>query len=475
MEKSIIILAPCDNVGVLTFDYKGIKAGHKIALKDIKKGDSVIKYGYSIGYATENINKYEWVHTHNLISGLNENLEYSYSKIEVSKKEAAKGSFLGYKRANGSVGTREEIRIKPTVGCVNNIVRRLESIACSRYKNIDAVVALTHPYGCSQMGDDEKNTIKILSRLAQHPNAAATLIVGLGCENNNINVFKKHITENNERIKFISLQDVEDDIEAALDQLDKLYEIIKEDTRVECDISDLTVGLKCGGSDGYSGITANPLLGMVTDSLTSAGCRCILTEVPEMFGSELKLMERCVDYKCFKKTVSLINDFKDYYKFHNQVIYENPSPGNKDGGITTLEEKSLGCTFKGGSSEVVDVLDYGDVAEKTGLNLLKSPGNDIVAITALAASEANIILFTTGRGTPLGSVVPTIKISSNSNIFNKKQQWIDYDAGRMLIEDNNKLKAELLDYIIKVASGELTKNEKNGYREIAIFKTGVTL
>ena len=440
--------------------------GHKYARYDIKPGENIIKYGQPIGHATEEIKKGDHVHSHNMKTNLSYNLEYSYAPHFYDiEKSTEKITFMGYERENGDVGIRNDIWIVNTVGCVNKVAEKLASLTGAKF--------FPHPFGCSQMGDDQKITQLILKGMVNHPNAGGVLVLGLGCENNNIDVFKEVLGSwDDRRVKFLNSQDC-DEIEEGIRLINELKEYANTFKRKKIDISKLIIGLKCGGSDGYSGITANPLVGRLSDKLISMGGSCILTEVPEMFGAEHLLMERCESEEVFNKTVKLINDFKDYYKKHDQVIYENPSPGNKKGGITTLEEKSLGCIRKGGLSKVVDVLDYGDTVKKQGLSLLNGPGNDIVAITNLMAAGAHIILFTTGRGTPVGGAVPTVKISTNTKLAQTKSNWIDFDAGSIL--EGKDLTDDLLNFIKDIADGKLTKNEENGYEEISIFKDGVVL
>ena len=456
-----MLINKLDNVDVNLSD------GHKYALRDIKKGENVIKYGNPIGHATEDIKKGEHIHSHNLKTNLSGNISYNYEPVfyEISEEDKSK-TFMGYVRKNGEVGIRNEVWIVNTVGCVNKVAEKIAEKTGARF--------FPHPFGCSQLGDDQVITQKILKGMVNHPNAAGVLVLGLGCENNNIEVFKEVLGEyDSERVKFLNTQDVDDDVQEGVKLVKELQAYADTFKRQEVSISKLKLGLKCGGSDGYSGITANPLVGRLSDKLIAMGGSCVLTEVPEMFGAEHLLMQRCESKEIFDKTVNLINDFKDYYTRHNQVIYENPSPGNKKGGITTLEEKSLGCIQKGGLSKVVDVLDYGDRLTKNGLSLLNGPGNDIVAITNLMSAGVHIILFTTGRGTPVGSAVPTVKIATNNSLATRKSNWIDFDASGTL--DGNPLTNELFDYIVEVANGKETKNEINDYREISIFKDGVTL
>ena len=455
-----------------------IPMGHKVALRDIKKGEAIIKYGCPIGSATSDILKGCHVHTNNvktLLSGAN---EYEYHPTHPKLEKANPEKFNGYVRFDGRVGIRNELWIIPTVGCVNNIALALEREAEKFVgESIENVRAFTHPYGCSQMADDQENTRKILANFATHPNAGGVLVLGLGCENSGIDTIKPYMGNfDAERVKFLITQDVEDEHEAAMKILNELAEKMKKDKRVPCDTSKLIIGLKCGGSDGLSGITANPTIGYFSDMLTAEGGSTILTEVPEMFGAETILMNRARDEKTFEKTVKLINDFKAYYASLGMPCYENPSPGNKAGGITTLEDKALGCTQKSGSGPVCDVLPYADKVVTQGLNLLSAPGNDLVASTALAAAGAQIVLFSTGRGTPFGCPVPTVKISSNSDIAKRKSNWIDFNSGTLVEGGTLPEKArELFDYVLNVANGKKTRNEINKFQGMAIFKTGATL
>ena len=460
-----------------------IPAGHKMAICDIPEGGEVIKYGYRIGNASAPIKAGAWIHTHNLRTALGDLLEYEYHPVKTEEHRTEDASFMGFLRKDGSVGVRNEIWIIPTVGCVNNVAGAIANQA-NRWlrqqtgcENVEEVIAFPHPYGCSQMGDDQEHTRKILADLIRHPNAGGVLVLGLGCENSNIDVLKPYIGDYDEdRVKFLVSQECEDEIAEALELVKGLIGYASGFHRERVSADKLIIGMKCGGSDGLSGITANPLVGRFSDMLISKGGTTILTEVPEMFGAETILMNRCADEALFEQTVSLINDFKNYFKSHNQTIYENPSPGNKKGGISTLEDKSLGCTQKSGSAPVRGVLQYGETVKTPGLNLLSAPGNDLVAATALAAAGAQIVLFTTGRGTPFASPVPTVKISTNSVLAGKKSNWIDFNAG-VLAEDGNMAEEtkKLFDYVIEVASGRKVCSEEAGFHDMAIFKQGVTL
>lgn len=480
-DKLILATGGAEHELVLTED---VPKGHKILTRPVREGEDVLKFGYSIGKAKQNLEPGCWVHTHNMGTGLKGILDYSYkpamqAEAAPSLNAHAERTFQGYVRDNGDVGIRNEIWIINTVGCINKTCEIVAGRANALYKGrVDGVFHFAHPFGCSQLGDDLEHTQKLLASLVNHPNAAGVLVVGLGCENNQVDSFKLAIGEHSpDRIKFLKSQESEDEIEDALALIDELVFYTERIKREPVPVSKLKLGLKCGGSDGLSGITANPLVGSVSDRLIGAGGTAILTEVPEMFGAETILMNRAADEKVFGDIVHLINDFKQYFIRHNQEIYENPSPGNKAGGISTLEEKSLGCTQKGGHAIVTDVVPYGKRVTRTGLNLLEAPGNDLVSVTALSASGAHIVLFTTGRGTPFGGPVPTVKISTNSELAARKKNWIDFNAGRLL-EDRSMeaLTDELWEQLISLASGETqTNNERNGFKEIAIFKDGVIL
>lgn len=495
--KRILRIHPADNVAVAVDDLKAgeafiledgtevapdadIPRGHKVALRDIADGEDVVKYGAPIGRARGPISRNAHVHVHNLATKLEGRLEYAWNPIEAAA--GASGSFPatfdGYRRKDGSVGIRNEIWIIPTVGCVNRIGERLAAEAQRRFAGkCDGVFVWTHPYGCSQLGEDHLHTQTILASLVRHPNAGGVLVLGLGCENNHIGAFREVLGPvDPERVKFLETQGVADELEVGLSLLTELADRCASFVREPVSSSALIIGLKCGGSDGLSGITANPLAGVFSDRLIAAGGTSILTEVPEMFGAETFLMARCADEGTFDRTVGLVNDFKDYYLRHGQVVYENPSPGNKDGGITTLEEKSLGCIQKGGTSPVRDVLFYGEHVRVRGLNLAQGPGNDIVSCTTLAAAGAHLVVFTTGRGTPLGGPVPTLKVSTNDALAASKPHWIDFNAGRLLKEPAAAVADDFVALVAEVVSGRRqTRNEENGYREIAVFKDGVTL
>lgn len=443
--------------------------GMKYALSSIKKGDTVIKYGFPIGCATEDIGVGELVHSHNLRSRLSGTGGWEYHPAEAEKRSPIVGTFMGYRRRNGDVGIRNELWIIPTVGCANGIAKALAEKTGAR--------ALTHPYGCSQLGGDLATTAKTLAGLVRHPNAGGVLVLGLGCEENHLDHFRSYLGEvDEERVKFLNLQDCEDEMEAGIALLSALRARMNKDVREPIPWSKLRIGIKCGGSDGYSGITANPLVGRVSDRFGDAGAAVLMTEVPEVFGAEEILLSRCVSREVFGEVSGVIRDFRRYFIDHGEGISDNPSPGNVAGGITTLEEKSLGCVQKGGKVPVVGALSVGEVPSAGGLYLVWGPGNDQVAVTNLAASGAHMILFTTGRGTPLCGPVPTVKISTNTALARKKPQWIDFDAGVLLDgRDKDDLAEELFARCLACAEGEETRGEKNGYFDIAIFKDGVTL
>jgi altronate hydrolase len=464
--------------GLLITAVEDIPQGHKMALTDIKEGKNIVKYGFPIGHATQDIGMGCWVHVHNTKTNLSEDGEYTNAPQvkEVEKTEPA--TFNGFVRDDGRAAIRNEIWVIPTVGCVNGVAQKIvEQNKSLIGGSLEGIYTFPHPFGCSQMGDDHAQTRKLLAALARHPNAAGVLVLSLGCENLTHEQFVAELGEYDEnRVKFLTCQDVEDEFEAAAEILAQLADYAKKFTRRPVSVSQLVIGMKCGGSDGLSGITGNPTVGAFSDLLISKGGSTVLTEVPEMFGAEGLLMNRCKDKAVFDKAVKMITDFKHYYTSHNQVVYENPSPGNKKGGITTLEDKSCGCVQKGGSAPVMDVIGYGDAVVTKGLNMLSGPGNDLVSATALTAAGAHMILFTTGRGTPFGAPAPTLKISTNTQLFEKKQNWIDFNAGTVADGESIKDAGErLFEKVVSIAGGEPTKTEINGFREISIFKDGVVL
>ncbi|MCF2947078.1 altronate dehydratase family protein [Paraglaciecola aquimarina] len=496
-ERLIIQVHPQDNVlvaikplaqgiSVLVNDLElalknDITAGHKIAMTDIEKGEHIVKYGYSIGQATQDISAGEHVHSHNLATNLDGSESFQYPcEPKVPPVDPNCPQFEGYLRNNGQVGIRNEIWVINTVGCVNQAAKRITDLSRVKFAGqADDFIAITHPYGCSQLGDDLSNTKNILASLIQHANAGGVVVIGLGCENNQLSQLIASTTGlDMNRIRYFNSQEVSNEIDQGMACIEELLVEMAKDKRTSQPVSKLTLGMKCGGSDGFSGLTANSIVGRVTDKLTHFGGRVILTETPEMFGAEQVLMDRAQSKQIFSQIVSLVDEFKQYFIDNNQPIYENPSPGNKAGGLTTLEEKSLGAIQKGGKAIINEVLDYGMKASvKPGLTLLQAPGNDAVSSTALAAAGANIVLFTTGRGTPLGFPVPTVKISSNSDLAMRKPHWIDFNAGQILDAglDVDECADKLFDYILEVASGKLTNNEINDNREVAIWKNGVTL
>ena len=484
-DSVVVCLSPKKKGDLITVDGRQIAinqdtpAGHKVLIKDVAEGENIIKYGYPIGHAMTALRAGDWVNENNLMTNLSGTLEYTYNPItEQLTYTNQNRTFNGYVRRNGDVGIRNEIWIVPTVGCVNGIAEKLVAkLKQEKPEGVDNIYAWHHNYGCSQLSEDHENTRKVLRDICLHPNAGAVLVLSLGCENNQPEDFMAMLGDyDNDRIKLLVTQRVDDEIEAGMQILRQLYDIASQDKRTEVPVSKLRVGLKCGGSDGFSGITANPLVGEFSDWLVAQGGTSVLTEVPEMFGAETILMNRCTSRELFDKTVSMVNNFKNYFLSHGEPVGENPSPGNKAGGISTLEDKALGCTQKCGKASVSGVMEYGDRLENTGLNLLSAPGNDLVASTALASCGCHLVLFTTGRGTPFGTFVPTMKIATNPDLASRKQNWIDFSAGQ-LIEGRTmqEIVTEFIDKVLAVASGKPAKNEINDYREISIFKNGVTL
>lgn len=495
--QSFIKIHPLDNVAVALCDLEQsqqlelgdrfitlqqpVARGHKIALNPIARGQNIVKYGLPIGHALVDIAEGESIHSQNIKTNLNEIDEYQYqpTPIELMPQIPDRDVQI-YRRNNGLVGIRNELWIIPTVGCVNGIARQIQQRFLKENngaEDIDGVHLFSHPFGCSQLGEDHENTRTMLQNMVRHPNAGAVLVIGLGCENNQVDAFRETMGEvDDQRTRFMICQQQDDEVEAGVERLQALYQAMRNDRRTSGKLSELKFGLECGGSDGLSGITANPLLGRFSDYVIANGGTSVLTEVPEMFGAERILMSHCRDQATFEKTVSMVNDFKRYFIDHQQPIYENPSPGNKAGGISTLEEKSLGCTQKAGQSAVVDVLKYGERLKTPGLNLLSAPGNDAVATSALAGAGCHMVLFSTGRGTPYGGFVPTVKLATNSEIAAKKPHWIDFDAGKLIHgTDMDTLLQEFVDLIVNIANGQQARNEINDFRELAIFKSGVTL
>ncbi len=491
----ILRIHPRDNVAVAMRDIEAgealtcegaevtalekIARGHKIALAPIAEGADIVKYGNVIALAKADIAAGSWVHTHNARTGLSENAEYTYEHQTYELPKVEGRTFRGFRRKDGKVGIRNEVWIIPTVGCVNSVAEQMVRENQDLIRgSVDGIYTFPHPFGCSQMGGDHAQTRKLLAALVRHPNAAAVLVLSLGCENLTNEQFKEELGEwDDERVKFLTCQDVEDELEAGRSLLEQLTAYAAQFEREDIPASELIVGMKCGGSDGLSGITANPTVGRFSDRLIAMGGSTVLTEVPEMFGAESILFNRCENREVFDRAVKMVDDFKAYFTAHGQVVYENPSPGNKAGGITTLEDKSCGCVQKGGSAQIVDVLGYADPVTKKGLSMLSGPGNDMVSTTDLTAAGVHLILFTTGRGTPFGAPAPTVKISTNTALFEKKSGWIDFNAGTVAEgkETLDEAGDRLLDYVLRVASGEQTHAEERGMREISIFKDGVVL
>ena len=488
MRSNALRLHPSDNVAValtaldagtnVSIDgtslsvHEDVPVGHKIALADLDVGADVVKYGLPIGTVTRPVGSGSWLHSHNMRTNLEGTVDYGYRPVSaVPPGIDVSRTFDGYRRLNGAVGTRNEVWVLNTVACVNRSADRITRICRERFgKRIDGVHTFAHPYGCSR---------RILTALIGHPNAGGVLLLGLGCEDNQIDGLLHAAADvDRARIRWFNSQDVDDEVEHGVAMVEELVGLMQQDHRAAHPVSDLVVGLKCGGSDGLSGVTANPLVGLVADRITAHGGGAILTEVPEMFGAEQTLMNRAASEAAFLEIARLVNDFKQYYLRHGRPIYENPSPGNIEGGLTTLEEKALGAIRKGGSATVTEVLRYGERKRNSGLSLLEGPGNDGVSATALVAAGATVLLFTTGRGTPMGSPVPTIKISSNTAVYERKPQWIDFNAGALLDGDPEMadLESDLFDLLLHVAGGRVqTNNERHDYRDFAIWKTGVTL
>lgn len=486
-----IRIHPKDNVAVALHDtakgtvfnevktLEAIPAGHKLALEHVKAGEQIVKYGFPVGHALSDICPGEWVHLHNMATNLSGELEYTYHPDITYLAPIQAETFWGYRRPDGKVGIRNEVWIIPTVGCVNDVAKLLAEKCKDLVKgSVEGIYAFSHPFGCSQTGADHAQTRKLLAALTRHPNAGAVLVLSLGCENLTHEQFIKELGPYNpQRIKFLTCQEVTDEVAVGRDLLKECAAYAGKFHREGIPCSELVVGMKCGGSDGLSGITANPVVGKFSDLLVARGGSTVLTEVPEMFGAEDLLMKRCINKAVFDRAVHMLNGFKDYFLQHGEVVYKNPSPGNKIGGITTLEDKSCGCVQKGGTAPIIDVIDYGDAVTERGLNILYAPGNDLVSATALVAAGAHMILFTTGRGTPFGAPAPTVKISTNTPLAVKKGNWIDFNAGTVAdgTDTLEQSAQKLFQKVLAIASGEQTRSEIQGFRDISIFKDGVIL
>lgn len=460
-----------------------VPQGHKMALSAIAAGMAVTKYGLPIGKARCAIAAGAHVHGHNLATALTGEVAYAAPAAVVAAAGVPSSrTWQGYVRADGRAATRNEVWILPSVGCVGLTAEQVAREANARHAaliaagRIDGVMAFAHPHGCSQLGDDLDGTRALLAGLAANPNAAGVLLLGLGCESNQLADLLAAIPQSvRGKVRVLSSQAAGDELAEAGALVDELVAQAAQAERETLPLSALTVGLKCGGSDGFSGLTANPLLGRFADVLAGAGGTPVLTEIPEIFGAEQALLARATTAQTFEKAAALVNRFKRYYLDQGLPVSENPSPGNIAGGITTLEEKSAGAVQKAGTAPLVSVLDYGEQAALSGLALLEAPGNDAVSSSALAAAGATMVLFTTGRGTPLGFPVPTVKVASNQALAQAKPHWIDFDASLALREGTAAADAAFLDQLIEIASGRKTAAERAGQRAIAIWKRGVIL
>ncbi len=455
-----------------------VPQGHKFALRSHAEADVFVRYGEAIGRASAAVAPGKHVHSHNLVTALAGERVYAAPASGTAALTAKPlPSWRGYARADGRYATRNEVWLLPTVGCVAPLAELAAREASLRHAGrIDAIAGFGHPYGCSQLGDDLAGTRAALAALCDNPNAGGVVLIGLGCESNQLDALIACVPERSRaKLRVLRAQDAGDELAEVLALIDDLVDELAPLRREEAPASALTVGLKCGGSDAFSGLTANPLLGRFSERLAASGGRVILTEIPEIFGAEDALLARAVSPQVFEAAGGLINRFKRHYLDAGLPVSENPSPGNIAGGITTLEEKSLGAVQKAGTVPLVDVIGYGETVSRPGLTLLEAPGNDAVSSTALAAAGAGLILFTTGRGTPLGFPVPTVKVASNSGLAAAKPGWIDFDAGGLLGGEADAVLEAFSGRLLAIASGEATAAERSGQRVISLWKRGVTL
>lgn len=498
---SAIKLYPQDTVALATSELKkgqtvtvdgetitlldDIPNAHKIALKDFETGEAVRKYDNIIGYASKPIKKGEWIHSHNEVTGLGKSKEYTYdfNPISIFPGESDK-TFMGYDRADGGAGIRNHLAIISTVFCANGPLRKLARMAEAKYpatENFDGIIAFDQEFGCSQTGKDLVTTCKIIAGIAKNANFGGVLLVSNGCEMAIPSVLEQYMGDyDKKRIRTLTLQEVEDEFTAGMELIDEIMEEMKDDKRTPININRLHIAMNCGGSDGYSGITANTLLGTLCDTLVKEGAIMNMTEVPEMMGAEHILMNRAADKSIFDDIVKMMYDYDAYFARYGEKAADNPTQGNKAGGLTTLEEKSLGCIQKGGHCAVMEVLEYGERATKNGFVLVSGPGNDLAGVSGQIAAGAVLTIFTTGRGTPCGFAGPTFRLASNTALATRKSNWIDYDAGRLLTaktpEEVEALNKELYDAIMATVNGQYrTRTEENGYYILGALKDGVTL
>ncbi|RJE79015.1 UxaA family hydrolase [Paracoccus sp. JM45] len=472
-----LVLDPADNVAILT--KKGIApAGHKIARADIAFGQAILKYGQIIGYATADITAGDHVHSHNCAFGKHDRNYRSGSGLAAAKAvlaryEAPEMTFYGYHRADGRVGTRNFIALVSTVNCSATVIRRAaEELriegALADYPNVDGVVAFAHGSGCGMAdhGPGWDALQRVLTGHAGHPNVGAALFVGLGCEVMQISRMKRDLGQA-ARFHGLSIQEnggTRRTINAIKGRVRQLLPQVDAERRATAGVAHLRIGLQCGGSDGFSGITANPALGVACDMLAAQGASVVLSETPEIFGAERLLLDRAASPDIAGKLLERLDWWQDYAARNGASLDNNPSPGNKAGGLTTILEKSLGAVAKAGGTPLNAVLEYGQTITAAGLNFMDTPGYDPVSVTGQIAGGAQLIVFTTGRGSAFGSKpAPTIKLATNDALFSAMRDDMDLNCGDVLTGVSLTEKAgQIVDMILAVASGQHSKSEALG-------------
>ncbi len=477
-DDNVVTATHALEVGVEVADGKKtiqlIPSGHKVAIRAIPKGDQIRKYAQMIGVASDHIAPGEHVHTHNCdFVATNQNYEFGTDMRDVTP--ATGDTFMGYKRENGAVGTRNYIAIVTSVNCSATAARRIadafgpEELAA--YPNVDGVVAFVHGTGCGMAsdGDGFEALQRVMWGYAKHPNHAGVLMVGLGCEMNQIDwLLEAYGLKASETFQVMNIQNVaglQKTIDMGIAKVRAMLPIANEAKREPCPVSDLKVALQCGGSDAWSGITANPALGYACDLLAAQGGTGVLAETPEIYGAEHLLTRRAVSEDVGKKLIGLVEWWKDYTARNKGSMDNNPSPGNKKGGLTTILEKSLGAAAKGGTSPLTGVYKYAEPVTAKGFTFMDSPGYDPASVTGQIAGGCQVVVFTTGRGSAFGSKPsPTIKVSTNTTMYERMTDDMDVNAGDMLLGDVTleEKGREIYEMILRVASGEASKSEAQG-------------
>jgi altronate hydrolase len=457
-----------------------IPAGHKVALAAVAEGENVLRYGQRIGRARVPIEPGRHVHMHNLAyEELAFDYEFPSGEIEFPALPAAVPRFLGYAREDGRAGTRNYI----AVGAASNCAAHTAELIARSYENdrlppnVDGVVAFPHGEGCAHsIGPDTRQLQRTIAGVLDHPNVASALILGLGCEVNQISHYL-----GGPRLKGLTLQEsggTRATVDAARREIDRFIEEAAACQRTEIPASKIVLGLNCGGSDSFSGITANPALGVASDILASYGGSAVLAETTEIFGAEHLLVRRARNRQVAERLLARIADYRTYLNRFGGSFDDNPAPGNKEGGLSNILEKSLGAVAKGGTSPLMEVVDYAERVTTPGLVFMNTPGYDPVSLAGLAAGGANVIAFTTGRGSAIGfATIPVIKIATNSATYRRMRDNMEVNAGAIVDGERSigEVGREIFEMVLRVASGERTASERLGHREFVPWRIGPVL